>query len=146
MTLLHATCIAFEGAGFLLRGPSGAGKSDLALRALDAGASLVADDQVALATRGGRLIARAPDSLAGMIEARGIGVLRVPFQREAFIDVVVDLVPLGHIARMPEERWDELLGVRIPAFDLAPFESSTIAKLRLIARHRTGLPALVLIA
>lgn len=146
MTLIHATCIAFDGAGFLLRGPSGAGKSDLALRALDAGASLVADDQVALTLRGGRLIAWAPESLAGIIEARGIGLLRVPFLREAVVDVTVDLVSSGYVTRMPEERWDELLGVRLPAFELAPFESSTVAKLRLIARHRAGLPALVLSA
>ncbi|MBM3488544.1 MAG: hypothetical protein FJX67_18250, partial [Alphaproteobacteria bacterium] len=43
---LHATCIAVDGIGVLVRGASGAGKSDLALRLIDAGARLVADDQV----------------------------------------------------------------------------------------------------
>jgi len=44
--LVHATAIAIDGRAVLLRGPSGAGKSDLALRLIDAGARLVADDQV----------------------------------------------------------------------------------------------------
>ena len=58
--LVHATCVALDGAGVLLRGPSGSGKSDLALRLIDGGARLVADDQVALSAEAGRLVARAP--------------------------------------------------------------------------------------
>ena len=57
MTLVHGTCIAFPlveeagvAAAVLLRGLSGIGKSDLALRLIDDGAQLVADDQVDLAT------------------------------------------------------------------------------------------------
>ena len=64
MTLIHATCVEFEGTGVLLRGPSGAGKSDLALRMIDAGWALVADDQVDLAVLGGRLEATPPQALA----------------------------------------------------------------------------------
>ncbi len=65
--------------GVLIEGPSGAGKSDLALRALERGFSLVADDRVRLFVSGGRLYGRAPSALAGLIEARGIGVTRRPF-------------------------------------------------------------------
>ena len=52
MVTVHATCIAIDGHGILLRGPAGSGKSDLALRAIDRGARLVADDQVVLTRHG----------------------------------------------------------------------------------------------
>ena len=64
---VHATCIAVDGLGVLLRGPSGSGKSDLALRLIDGGAMLIADDQVVLEAIGGVLFARPPDILAGKI-------------------------------------------------------------------------------
>ena len=43
---LHATCVQLGGVGVVLLGASGVGKSDLALRLIDAGALLVADDQL----------------------------------------------------------------------------------------------------
>jgi len=62
----------------LLRGPSGSGKSDLALRLIDDGARLIADDQTHLAKKGHALIATPPPAIAGMIEVRGIGVVKLP--------------------------------------------------------------------
>ena len=73
---VHGTCIAIDGAGVLLRGPSGCGKSDLALRLIDGGAVLVADDRVSLEARAGDLVASAPDALAGLLEVRGVGIER----------------------------------------------------------------------
>ena len=82
MTFIHATSVALRANGqwraVLLRGPSGAGKSDLALRLIQAGGRLVADDQTHLARRGRSLIATPPPALAGMIEARGVGILTLP--------------------------------------------------------------------
>ncbi|WP_040850329.1 HPr kinase/phosphorylase, partial [Nitrospirillum viridazoti] len=77
MIRVHATCVSVGGAGVLLRGASGSGKSDLALRLVDAGALLVADDQVALAAdpTATLLTATAPERLAGLIEVRGLGIL-----------------------------------------------------------------------
>ena len=83
--LLHATCIAVDGAtgplGVLLRGSSGAGKSDLAFRMIDQGARLVADDQCRLQRRNGAagayLVARAPATIDGLLEVRGLGVVEV---------------------------------------------------------------------
>jgi serine kinase of HPr protein (carbohydrate metabolism regulator) len=57
---VHATCVAIDGRGILIRGRSGAGKSDLALRLIDRGARLVSDDYTILAASGGRLRAAAP--------------------------------------------------------------------------------------
>ena len=75
---VHATCVSLYGAGLIIRGPSGAGKSDLALRLIDRGARLVADDRVDLLVSDNGVIARAPETLAGLLEVRGLGILRVP--------------------------------------------------------------------
>ncbi|MGE3652127.1 MAG: HPr kinase/phosphorylase, partial [Reyranellaceae bacterium] len=80
---IHATCVALPEGGVLLRGDSGAGKSDLALRLIDGGARLVADDRTDLMREGDLLIARAPTSIAGLIEARGLGILRLPPEKLA---------------------------------------------------------------
>lgn len=88
----HASVVAFgPRGGVLILGPSGAGKSRLSLALIDAGAQLVADDQVFLSTLSGRLFARTPRSIAGLIEARGLGILRLAHRRLAQVAAVVDL-------------------------------------------------------
>ena len=57
---LHASCISFGGAGVLLLGVPGSGKSSLALRMIERGWGLVADDQVDLAAGDDGLMAAAP--------------------------------------------------------------------------------------
>ena len=87
----------------LILGQSGAGKSALALRLVALGAALVADDQVSLRRRGDALIASAPAALAGMIEARGVGLLRAAHVPEAVVTLAVDL-DFAPAARMPQVR------------------------------------------
>jgi serine kinase of HPr protein (carbohydrate metabolism regulator) len=138
-TLVHATCVAFRPRGrswraVLLRGVSGAGKSDLALRLIETGARLVADDQTALVRRGKSVIASAPASIAGLIEARGIGIVnlgRDQLVARAPVILLVDLAPPERIERLPETKQESLLGVVLPVLMLAPFEASASAKLRL---------------
>jgi serine kinase of HPr protein (carbohydrate metabolism regulator) len=72
---LHASAVAIDGRAVLLMGPSGAGKSDLALRLLDRGFTLVSDDQTLVRREGARLLASAPDTIAGKLEIRGIGIV-----------------------------------------------------------------------
>ena len=140
--LVHATCIALDGGagprGILLRGPSGAGKSDLALRMIDQGAHLVADDQCALtARRAGKatqIIARAPAAIAGALEVRGLGLRDVPSVAEAPVALVVDLAAAETIERLPEAASEEILGVAVPRLHLDPFAASAPAKLRLALR------------
>lgn len=134
MIRVHGTSIALDGDGILLRGPSGSGKSDLALRLIDEGARLVADDQTELRLLGGELRMGAPATIAGQIEMRGFGILRVPPLPSAALRLVVDLVPGGAIERLPEPRICELLGHGVPLLLLAPFEASATAKLRLAVR------------
>jgi serine kinase of HPr protein (carbohydrate metabolism regulator) len=138
-TLVHATCVALRlpsstWRGVLLRGPSGAGKSDLAARLIEAGARLVADDQTAVARRGRRLEGSAPAAIAGLLEVRGVGIVRLPRSRlmpRTSIALLVDLVPPQRIERLPEPARESILGVEMPVLALAPFEASAPTKLRL---------------
>ena len=138
--LVHATAIAIEGDAILLRGPPGAGKSDLALRLIEGGARLVADDQVLLRRADNHVLTRAPDAIAGLIEVRGVGIVRVDSLDEAPLALVVDLVPPGQVERIPDKRFEVVLGLAIPLIALAPFEASAAAKLRLARRACTMQP------
>lgn len=130
MATIHATCVAVDGRGVLLRGPSGSGKSDLALRLIDAGGRLVADDRVALTLEDGVVIARPPAILAGLIEARGFGPIPVPSVPSAPVLLVADLKPAETIERLPEPAECAYLGIRLPLVTVAPFEASAPVKLR----------------
>jgi serine kinase of HPr protein (carbohydrate metabolism regulator) len=139
---VQATCVVVDGAGVLLRGPPGSGKSDLALRLIDAGAKLVADDGVQLRRTGDAVIARlppaAPESVRGRIEARGLGIAPVPAVEEARLDLVIDLVPADAVERLPEPATAELLGVKLPLLRLCGLEPSAPAKVRLAVRAGPG--------
>ncbi len=128
--LIHGTTVAIDGRAVLLRGPSGAGKSDLALRLIDAGARLVADDQSELRRAGARLLVRAPETLDGLIEVRGVGILRLAPLRDVPLALIVDLVAAGAVERLPEPAREEVLGVAVPRLAAAAFEASEAAKIR----------------
>ena len=146
--LIHATTIAIETAAgpraVLLRGPSGSGKSDLGLRLIDAGGRLVADDQSELHRRGPLIIVRSPPSIAGLLEVRGLGIVRVEALAEAPLALIADLMPAETIERLPERATERLLGLDLPRIAVAPFEASTAAKVGLAVRAVAGpgLPAL----
>ena len=131
MVLVHASCVALESKGVLLRGAPGAGKSDLALRLIEGEAQLVADDQVALTSTGEALLAAPPARIAGLLEVRGIGVVSMEFVQQCPIHLVVDLVQPDTVERMPEAATVDLCGHRIARVMLAPFEASTPSKVRL---------------
>lgn len=117
--------------GALIEGPSGAGKSDLALRALGHGFRLVADDRVVLFPAGGRLYGKAPDTLAGLIEVRGLGVVAagaaLPFCEVA---VLIRCVAAPEaVERLPEPRTETIAGMTVPVFDLWPREPAAPLKI-----------------
>ena len=128
--LIHATAVAIGGRAVLLRGPSGSGKSDLALRLIDAGAGLVADDYSQLRREGDAIVVRAPASISGMIEARGVGILKVEPLAAAPLALIADLVAAQHVERLPEPSSETIFGLAIPVVAIAPFEASAPAKLR----------------
>jgi len=132
--ILHAGLVARRVRGHwrgaLIEGPSGIGKSDLALRCLEAGAALAADDRVLLWVSGGRLWGRAPDPLFGQMEVRGVGIVSRPALPFAPIDLVIDCQPrAAAVERMPREAVAERLGIALPSRALWPFEPAAATKL-----------------
>jgi HPr kinase/phosphorylase len=107
MTTIHATCLLLGPIGILVRGASGSGKTGLALALIDhmegrgGFARLVADDRVAVAAHHGRLVARAPEEIAGLVELRGLGIVRLRSEPAAVVRLVVDIVE--EIERMPSD-------------------------------------------
>lgn len=135
---VHATTVAIGGRAILLRGPSGSGKSDLALRLIDAGARLVADDQSVLRRDAAAVLVSAPPSIAGLIEVRGVGILRLDAVPTARLCLIADLVAAERVERLPDPSCEPVLGVPIPRIAVAPFEASASAKLRLALAALSG--------
>jgi serine kinase of HPr protein (carbohydrate metabolism regulator) len=122
--VIHASAVAIQEAGVLIRGPSGAGKSALAsaliaaARNVGAFARLIGDDRIGLENRAGRLIARGHPAIQGKIERRGQGVVEVPFLSAAVVRLVIDLE-----ASIPPRFPDQgdratLIGARLPRLRL----------------------------
>jgi HPr kinase/phosphorylase len=135
---IHATAVALAGRVVLLRGSPGSGKSDLALRLVDDGAMLVADDQTRLSRRGGEVWATAPDPLKDLLEVRGFGVVRLPALAEAPVALLVDLVRADDIERCPDPEAESVLGVELPRMRLSAASASAPAKVRLAMRLAAG--------
>jgi HPr kinase/phosphorylase len=130
--LMHASCATRDGLGLLLTGAPGSGKSDLLLRLLDRGFSLVADDQVDIGADG---MARPPEALAGLLEVRGLGVMRLPFVGETRPVLVARLIA-GAPPRLPEPSRDSGLG--LPAIAVDPRPASAAHVLALAFETVTG--------
>ncbi len=133
--LVHATTIALNGRAALITGPSGTGKSSLALGLMAFGADLVADDQTLLERRGDQIWARCPPSIAGMIEARGVGLLAAKSVDEAEVVVIVDLAHSAP-ARLPERMERNVMGVAIDLVLGEPSSHLTFALLQLLKHGR----------
>lgn len=131
MNNYHASCVAFGTNGVLIRGASGAGKSTLALQLIDSEgygfgkslirATIVADDRVNLHNKAGKLIASSPSALEGLLEIRGIGIMRINFKKEVSIKLVVDLLPAKSVERLPNQNdlRTEIEGVEVPLIVIA---------------------------
>ena len=121
--------------GVLIAGASGSGKSDLMLRLMDAGWRLVADDRTLVWVSEGRLFGRAPESLAGLIEARGLGVIASPYRQFAEIVLSVRCVKPESVERMPDDKRISVLGVELPRVELPGLEASAATKVALALTH-----------
>lgn len=133
MIRLHATCVACGGRAVLLLGASGSGKSDLALRLLDRGWVLVADDQVELRRSGAGLVASPPPTIAGLIEIRGVGIVRRPHASGVPVALAFDLAVTPE--RLPEPALRAISGVALSCLPLAPFEPSAALKVEAALTH-----------
>ena len=131
---IHVSSVAIAGRAVLIAGRSGAGKSDLALRLIDRGAVLVSDDYTLVRRVKGRLFASAPETIAGKIEVRGVGILELPVERDVPVALLVDLEL--DATRLPvalEER--PVAGVSIPVIGLSALEASAPIKVEAALRQ-----------
>lgn len=127
---IHASCVAAGSRGILLLGLSGQGKSDLALRLIDRGARLVADDRCDIWFERGRLWCRPPDRLAGKLEVRGLGIVEQPWTAPVPLAIGVRLAE--RYERMPAHHAVETVaGHPLPALALSAFEASAPIKILL---------------
>jgi len=110
--MIHASCVAIDGRAALIMGPSGSGKSGLALQLIALGATLVSDDQTLLHRVEDHLLAEAPATIAGQIEARGIGILAAPTIARVPVSVVVDM-EVQETQRLPPGYVRDILGCPI---------------------------------
>ncbi|MGE0237315.1 MAG: HPr kinase/phosphorylase [Parvibaculaceae bacterium] len=138
---LHASCVALGDAGVLILGKSGAGKSDLVLRLIDQPgygtggelirARLVSDDQTVIERRGEALYAASPETIAGLLEIRGQGIVAVDHVPETRLSLVVRLVPVAEIERSPENAHiSRIAGVALPEIAIDPTGMTAAARIR----------------
>ncbi len=130
--LIHGTCVDIQKKGILLLGKPGSGKSDTALRLIDQGALLVSDDQVDLEVSNGTLIASAPSTIKGLLEIRGVGIVKMPICDQTPIHLVVELVEKEKVERMPIIQFYTYEKIRLPLLKLNAFEASTPAKIKVV--------------
>ncbi len=110
--LIGGSAVSVDGRAALITGSSGSGKSSLALELISRGAELVADDKIQAQRIGGAIDLSAPPQIAGLIEARGIGILRLKSRKRARLAVVVDLDE-EETERLPQ-RITEIQGLKFP--------------------------------
>lgn len=129
---VHASCVARDGRAVLLIGKSGSGKSDLALRLIDRGWTLVADDYARLENADGRILASPASNIAGCIEVRGIGIVQLSYVSAIPVSLVILLDE--NPARLPDAGSWQYGGLSIPSFALQAFEASAPIKVEHLLR------------
>ena len=112
---VHGTAVSIDGKGLLILGQSGSGKSQLALALITHGAKLISDDQVILINTESEIILSAPKSISGKIEARFIGILKMPVLI-APLYLVIDL-DQKELDRLPEKKFVTYFDKKIPALN-----------------------------
>ena len=113
---IAAGCVSFQNVGVLITGRSGSGKSALALSLIEKGAVLVSDDRTDIYIKNNQLTAKAPDSLQGLLEVRGIGLVKgLPALQEAPIRAIIHLTP-EKPERLPEVCYEKIVGQDVLSF------------------------------
>jgi HPr kinase/phosphorylase len=141
---IHASAVLVGARAVLIRGPSGAGKSRLTLELLDAArgdrvrfARLVGDDRVHLESANGRLLVRPAEPLAGLIELRGVGLLRRDYEPCAVVGLVVDL-DAADAQRLSDRQSFDICGIEVPRLAVASGAAALPAVIALITPNATA--------
>ena len=98
--------------------------------------ALVADDAVILESRNGVLLARSSERIAGLVELRGFGVVRL--RRHAAVEIVAAFDLEAGFERMPEPRRFEAAGGSAPVYPFRPDRPAASAALRVALRTICG--------
>jgi HPr kinase/phosphorylase len=121
---IHASAVLIGPKAALIRGPAGSGKSRLVWDLLQSAmpfTRLVADDRAHVEACAGRLLVRPAPALAGMLEIRGLGIRRLPYEPVAAVGLVLDLAA-EDAARQPGQEAGKAVisGVSLPRLAIAP--------------------------
>lgn len=114
----HGTTVEVKGKAVLILGKPGMGKSSLALQLIDRGGLLVADDQTFLSPENGVIFARAPATLRGCMEVRGVGICTFPYTEKSRLALCVEICDENAPERLPESLFFEYYEVKIPFLKL----------------------------
>lgn len=131
---MHSTAVAIqspqgEKAAVLLRGASGSGKSDLAFRLMGLGAELICDDQVMLERHDDVLLASSIAAIHGLLEIRGVGLVKYTVAPPTPVRLVIDLVLRDQVPRLPDWEKIDILGIEIPRLKLFAHSAATPLKI-----------------
>lgn len=129
---IHGSAFVYQGRGCLLLGESGSGKSRLLAEAILHRAHPIADDRVRLCTISGNLVARSVPNLCGVIELRGLGIIRRADMVESHpIHLVVELSEAYADKRALEPYSRDVMGIKVPCLQLPPPPTLSVATLLL---------------
>ena len=139
---IHASAVLIGPKAALIRGPAGAGKSQLIWDLLQSAlpfTRLVADDRAYVEACAGRLLVRPAPALAGMLEIRGLGIRRLPYEGVAAVGLVVDLAA-EDAARQPGQEAGKAVinGVSLPRLAIAPGTPALTMVLALLKTSPAG--------
>lgn len=139
MTVVHASAVLLGQKAVLLTGESGNGKSTIALQLIKAHeATLIGDDRVYLAKHGAVLMARPHDNLLGLLEMRGLGLLRLPYCQKAAVALAVELTSKAHVPRLATNAIYQYDGLSIPLLRLDGHDPNTPLKITLALTALAG--------
>ncbi len=133
----HASSVALDGRGLLITGAAGSGKSTLALTLMAFGAELIADDRTRLTQVDQGIELSCGPNIAGLIEARGVGLLTADAAKSALLVGVVDL-DVTEKERLPTFKDVTLLGQNVPLFYAikAPIFAPALMQFLRSGRHK----------
>ena len=124
--VMHASAVALDGQAVILCGPSGSGKSTLAMRLIDAyGARLIGDDRLLVRAAQDILCVSPHKKLAGLIELRGLGLLRLPYEADVPLALVVQLVAREKVPRLAEADDFRAQGLSVAQLHLHGHDAAT---------------------
>ena len=139
-TNIHGSLMEIYSMGVLILGESGIGKSETTLELIKKGHKLIADDRVDITMIRGKLIARAPELLYGVMEVRGIGIIDVAkifginsLSKEERITYAIKLTPFKKETNYDRlgnsTEYLDIIGVKIPMLNLPVSGARSMAEI-----------------